>query len=163
VNGNGEEEWEFTHQSVTHVLPPYGWLAIGSDEFYESSELLDGKRCDRVSSREYVFVDGRGSFLTFDGIGTSGSIAVRRGRNGSGLSIIAIEGVEGISISLPTRPFGPEGVRTEISRVAKARRISVRAFDQNGKALGPVPASKTQAGWKIQPRDGALRYEIRIE
>ncbi|KPL11803.1 hypothetical protein AMJ85_02945 [candidate division BRC1 bacterium SM23_51] len=163
INGNAEEEWEFDHGGVTHVLPPYGWLAIQSDEFYESSELLNGKHCDRVSSAEYVFIDGRGSLFTFDGIATSGSLAVRRAKGGSGLSAITVEGVGGIGITSPKRTFGPEDVRTEIGRVAEANRISVRAFDQDGKNLGAAPVSKIHSGWKIQPREGALRYKIRIE
>jgi hypothetical protein len=55
------------------------WLAIQGDRFYEASELVDGKRCDRVTSPEYVFLDGRGAVQSIDGVSTSGSLVVRRG------------------------------------------------------------------------------------
>jgi hypothetical protein len=163
VNGNGERPWTVTHQGTTHVLPPYGWLAIQPDGFYECSELADGKRYDRVSSPEYVFLDGRGTVRTFDGIATSGSIAVRRGEEGNALSITAIEGVNGFTITSPPQTFGPKEVRSEIARVANARQIGVQAFDVDGKDLGAVPVSKLPSGWKIASREGALRYEVRIE
>ena len=163
VNGNGEKAWEVTRDGVKRVLPPYGWLAVQGNEFFECSEILDGKRYDRVSAPDYVFLDGRGVSRSFDGIATSGSLAVRIGEKGSGLSLIAVEGVGAIGMSSPPRTFGPNDVRTEIARVAKAGRISARAFDRDGKDLGLAPVSKTAAGWTISPRDGALRYEIRIE
>jgi len=161
VNGNGDEPWEIKRGVATTVLPPFGWLALGADGFRESSALVDGKRCDRVGSPEYVFVDGRGSACACDGIATSGSLAVRRNKESGGLSIIAVEGVKEIFILPPLQTFGREDVRTEIARVAKAARIQVRAFDPDGKDLGAVAASKTNSGWKITPLDGALRYEIR--
>ena len=164
INGNAAEPWKVTHQGTTHVLPPYGWLAVGADGFLESSELAsDGKRYDRVSSPEYVFVDGRGSPQTVDGVATSGSLAVRRNKEGNGLSLIAVEGVEGITISSPKKSFGANDVRTEIARVAKANRLSVRAFDMDGKDLGSATTAKTSSGWKIVSLAGSLRYEIQIK
>jgi len=163
VNGNASESWEVTHQGVSHIMPPYGWLAIQSDEFYESSELVDGKRCDRVSCPELIFVDGRGSFCLLDGIGTSGSLAVRRSKEGNGLSMTAIEGVETITITSPKGSFGRKDVRTEVARLATAGSILVRAFDQNGKDLGNVSVSRRTAGWKIDGQKDALIYAIRTE
>ena len=163
VNGNPEEVWKVTCDGVAHLLPPHGWLAVKEGEFYECSELGNGKRYDHVSSPEYVFGDGRGALRTFDGIATSGSIAVRRSNNKRGLSIVAIEGVGEIGITSPQRRFGARDVRTEIARIAGANRISARAFDQDGKDLGLAPVVKTSAGWQIGPQENALRYEIRIE
>jgi len=163
INGNDRESWEVIREGEVHALPPYGWLAIQSDEFYECSELRDGRRYDRVSSPDYVFVDGRGVFRSFDGIGTSGSVAVRRTKEENGLSVIAIEGVEEIIIAPPSRTLGPDDVRAQIARVAEAGRLSARAFDPGGEGLGIVPVSKTRAGWNLRAKEGALRYEIRVD
>jgi hypothetical protein len=160
VNGNDKEPWQIISKGEPHVLPPYGWLAIQSDVFYEGSELRDGKRVDRVSSPDYVFVDGRGTFRSFDGIGASGSVAVRRKKAGKGLSIVTIEGAEQIAITSPSRTYGQEDVRTHIARVAKAGHLSTRAFDLHGKDLGAVMVSKTSTEWKLQAKKDALRYEI---
>jgi len=35
VNGNAEESWRIEYQGAVHELPPFGWLAIGTDGFYE--------------------------------------------------------------------------------------------------------------------------------
>lgn len=163
VNGNGEQAWTAALEGESHVLPPYGWLAVQPDEFYECSALLNGKRYDRVSSSEYIFMDGRGVLCTFDGIGTSGSLAVSRGQEGAALSITAIEGINTIHIHSPGRGYPPNDVRTQIARVAKAKRVSVRASDREGKELGDAAVSTSAEGWTIEGQDGAARYEVRIE
>jgi hypothetical protein len=163
VNGNAGEAWKVGYGGTTHILPPHGWLAIHADEFFESSELAEGKRYDCVGSPEYVFLDGRGSMRTFEGIGTSGSLVVKKSEKGTALSMIAIEGVDGIEIRLPKRVFGPKDIRAQIARVAKASRVSVGAFDQDGKDLGAAGVSKMPSGWKIAGRENARRYEVRIE
>jgi hypothetical protein len=163
INGNSEQAWEVAHKGERHVLPPFGWLAVQSDRFYECSELRDGNRYDRVSSAAYVFIDGRGFFRSFDGIGTSGSLAVRLGKEGSDLSIIAVEGVQGFRFVSPEKTYPRGDVRTQIARVARADRIAVHAFDVGGKDLGNVAASKIAEGWRIGGKDTAVRYEVRVE
>ncbi len=163
VNGNAATSWEVSHGGVRHVLPPYGWLAVQGNEFYEGSELADGRRYDYVSSPDYVFLDGRGSGREFHGIATSGSLVVQRGEKGNDLSLIAVEGVDDITITRPARDYGDKDIRSTIGRVAGAKTISTHALDLEGKDLGIVEALKVPSGWKIPVRPKAIRYDIHVE
>jgi hypothetical protein len=60
VNGNASQSWRAEHEGVAHDLPPFGWLAVGTDGFFECSETADGKRSDRARTPQCVFLDGRG-------------------------------------------------------------------------------------------------------
>ena len=145
---------------VTHDLPPFGWLAIGADGFLESSETLDGKRRDWAGATDCIFLDGRGTWRQFDGVATSGSVAVRRGKDGRGLSIITIEGVDRVSLGKPQGGSGPGDVRAAITTVAQSPAIAVRAFDQGGRDLGDVAARPLAPGWEIRPPQCTLRLEV---
>ena len=160
INGNASESWQVEHEKQVHNLPSFGWLAIGADGFIESSESIDGKRFDRASSPACIFIDGRGTWREFDGIGTSGSVAVTRPDSGDGLSVVTVEGVDRVAISRPEGPFAADDVRTAIARVAQAPGVVVRAFDVSGKDLGGVTARRTQIGWEIDPPKGAVRLGI---
>jgi hypothetical protein len=163
VNGNAEESWRVEHQGTVHELPPFGWLAIGADGFYECSESLDGKRYDRASSPECVFIDGRGTWRSFDGIATSGSVAVRRAKDGKGLSIITIEGVDRLVTAKPGGTFASDDVRSTIGQVAEAKAVMAEAFDLSDKDLGDVAIRKTESGWELQPPDSTVRLEIAVK
>jgi hypothetical protein len=163
VNGNAEESWRIEHQGTAHELPPFGWLAIGTDGFYECSESLDGKRYDRASSPDCVFVDGRGTWRSFDGIETSGSVAVRRAMDDKSLSIITVEGMDRLMIAKPGGTFTLDDVRTAIEAVAHAESIMVKAFDPNNNDLGEVAIQKTESGWELKPPDSTVRLEVAVK
>ena len=169
VNGNTSESWRVEHAGVTHDLPPCGWLATGTDDFYECSEAVEGKRYDFARSPECIFLDGRDTWRAFEGIATSGSVAVRRVREGEGLSIITVEGVERLVIGKPEGTFGGEDVRTAVAAVARAEDIAVHAFDQNEKDLGEATVRRTgeksfaPTAWEIQPPSSTVRLEVAIK
>ena len=163
VNGNAEESWRFEHQSTAHELPPFGWLAIGADGFYECSESLDGKRYDRAISSDCIFIDGRGTWCSFDGIAASGSVAVRRAKDDKGLSIITVEGVDRLMIAKPDGTFTSDDVRTAIEAVAHAESITAKVFDLNNNDLGDVAIQKTESGWELRPPDSTVRLEVGVK
>jgi hypothetical protein len=163
VNGNATEPWRVEQEGVAHDLPPFGWLAAGIDDFYEGSELLDGTRCDRAGSREGIFLDGRGAWREYDGIGASGSIAVRHAKEGKGLSIITVEGVDRLVIAVPRGQFKPTDVRTAIAEIAQSPAIVARAFDQNDKDLGEPGAEHTTSGWELRPPPATVRMEVSVQ
>ncbi len=163
INGNPTKSWDVDYNGVRHILPPFGWIAVQGDEFCEGSELAGGTRYDHVSSPDYIFLDGRGSLRDCDGVGTSGSLAVRRGERGNDLCLIAVEGVQEVTISKPARTFDATDIRAAVGRVAGAKSISIRAFDLEGKDLGGVEAAKVPSGWRIPALPNAIRYDIRVE
>jgi hypothetical protein len=160
VNGSAEEPWRVEHQGTAHDLPPFGWLAIGTDGFYECSESLNGKRYDRVSSPDCIFIDGRGMWRTFDGIETSGSVAIRRAKEGEGLSVITVEGVTRLSITRPEDTFASYDLRTAIDAIAQSEAIVARAFDQSDKDLGEVTVRQMAAGWELRPPESTVRLDV---
>jgi hypothetical protein len=163
VNGNAEESWLVEHEGTEHNLPPFGWLAIGTDGFYECSESLNGKRYDRVSAPDGVFIDGRGMWRTFDGIETSGSVAIRPAQEGKGLSVITVEAVDRLSITRPEHTFASYDLRTTIDTIAQSETIAVRAFDQSDKELDEVSVRRIMSGWEIRPPKSAVRLDIEVK
>jgi len=155
VNGNASESW----QVQGHDLPPFGWLALGTDGFIECSASLEGRRYDRARSPECVFVDGRGTWRSFDSIGTSGSVAVRRAEEGYGITAILIEGVDRLVIAEPDGSFGPDDVRTTIASLVDTG-VEATAYDQSGQRLGEATIRKLESGWEITPPQSAIRLEI---
>jgi hypothetical protein len=164
LNGNEEKHWTLEWRGRNHTLPPFGWLAVLGDEFFTASSLVDGKRIDRLSSPEYVFLDGRGSYAELDGIGTSGSVAVLGRKNASGLTVFAVEGVESLTVSAGTVPRPAGDVRAKISELADSRSISVQAVDIDGKIVGhhkvDRPSGAGPVKWPIPVVHGAVRYEV---
>jgi hypothetical protein len=163
VNGNAAESWRVEHEGLTHDLPPFGWLAVGTDGYYECSEVADGKRYDRARTPECIFLDGRGTWRQFDGIGTAGSVAVRQAKEGNGLSIITIEGVERLLIGKPPETSGPDDVRAAVTAVAGSKGIVVQAFDDQEKDLGEVAAERSASSWEIRPPRSAVRLEVQVK
>jgi len=143
-----------------HDLPPFGWLAIGKDSFYECSESIDGKRYDRASSPECVFVDGRGTWRSFDGIAPSGSMVVRCGKQSESLSIIIIEGVDRLVIAGPGGTFASNDVRATVAAVAHAKAIAVQAFDLSDEDLGEIAIQRTKSGWELKPPASTVRLDV---
>jgi hypothetical protein len=163
VNGNASQSWRVEHRGARHDLPPFGWLAVGSDGFFESSEAVDGKRNDRAITPDCLFLDGRGTWRDCDGIGASGSVAVRRAAGGRGLSITTIEGADRLAIGKPQGRFGPEDVRTALGAIAQAKAIVVRALDQNEKDLGEVATQRTPSGWEVRPPQATVRLDVGVK
>jgi hypothetical protein len=163
VNGYAEESWVIEHNDAVHNLPPFGWLAVGAHGFHECSGSIDGRRYDRASSPECIFVDGRGQWRSFDGVAASGSVAVRRANNGRGLSIITVEGVDRLEIAQPSGTFDSDDVRTAIGAVACAEEIAVKAFDLIGKELGDTTIRRIAYGWELSPPPSTLRMEIAVK
>jgi hypothetical protein len=162
VNGNPAQPWQVEVDGDVHILPPYGWLAVQGHDFFESSELLDGSRCDRVSSSSYVFLDGRGMTRDFSGVRTAGSLAVKPLEE-NGLLLIAVEGVDQIRLTEPDSAGGAaEDVRNLIAQAAAAEELNVEAFNVDGLSLGSAEVSRDRGGWTIYSVPEALRYELRI-
>ena len=160
INGNTEESWEIQYRGDRHNLPPFGWLAIGVDGFYECSESINGKRYDFAGSPECIFMDGRGAWRSLDGIATAGSVAVRGAKEGSGLSIITIEDVDRLVLATSGGTFAPHDVRATIGAVARAKAITVQAFDLSDKILGEVVMRRTESGWELKPPADTVRLEV---
>ncbi len=165
VNGNASESWQLA--DVGYDLPPFGWLALGTDSFIECSALLDGQRYDRASSPDCIFLDGRGAWRRFDGLATSGSVAVRRAKEGMGISATLIEGVERLVIARPfvganddSPVLGPDDVRTAITTLVDRPAITVAAYDQDGQRTGDAEIRRTESEWEIVPPASAVRLDI---
>ncbi len=158
VNGNATEPWQLA--DAGYDLPPFGWLALGADGFIECSALLDGQRYDRASSPDCIFLDGRGAWRRFDGVATSGSVAVRCVKEGAGISVTLIEGVERLVIGRPEGSFGPDDVRTTIAALVDKPAITVAAYDQNGQKTGDAEIRRTESEWEIVPPATAVRLDI---
>jgi len=88
---------------------------------------------------------------------------VRPAKEGNGLSITTVEGVDKLVISKPEGTFSPEDVRTLISAVAGAQTITTRAVDVNDKDLGDVTVRNTGSAWEIQPPKSTVRLDITIK
>jgi len=160
VNGYPDSTWAVQAPSGLYTLPPFGWVAVQPDDFFEASALSQGHRYDEVASPEYIFLDGRGVFRRNSGIGFSGSLAVRKLQTGGGLSITLVEGIGNIEIGETGSEHLFDDVRTEITRVARARSIRVKAFDLEGRECPAPKTSREDTRWIIQPTAGAVRYAI---
>jgi hypothetical protein len=163
VNGNATESWRVEHQGTGHDLPPFGWLAVGTDGFFESSETVEGTRCDRATTADCLFLDGRGAWREYEGIGTSGSVAVRPGKASRTLSITTIEGVDRLVLGRPRGSFDPKDVRTALGAIAQGESVVVRAVDSNEKDLGAAAVRRTSSGWEIRPPQAAVRLDVRLK
>jgi len=76
VNANEEEHLSVAMGAKRFVLPPYGWVARGTDGFLEYSALVDGRRQDFVRSAAYVYFDGRGFEGQQGGVRSRGQVIV---------------------------------------------------------------------------------------
>ena len=160
VNGNATKDWEIEVGGEKHLLPPFGWLARQGQEYYSGSEVMNGKRFDLSSSAEYLFLDGRGTRISKEGISTSGSLAVRPGSGQRTLSIITIDGVDSITIQPVDQPAATNPLTRRIGEAAKAERLAVRAINPDGQELGRIEATRNESGWVIRADSQARRYEI---
>jgi hypothetical protein len=159
VNGNEKTPWTVSFAGTRFTLPAFGWLAAQGKDFITMSLDEGGKRFDRLSSPDYVFVDGRGTLRAFDGVETDGSYAIRPAEGEAGLSIIAVEPGSGLRLSAPKAAFGPSDVRTRIARAASAQSLPVRAYDSRGVFVGEAAMTRGQ----LPLTSTAIRYELRYE
>jgi len=164
INGNESKPWNIELKKTTYTLPPFGWIAAQGKDFFTGSYLLNGRRVDRVSSAHYVFLDGRDNFQELDGIGTSGSVAVLPGMGHSGLSIIAVGGVEKLVLSGGKSPYGSSDIRARLSRLAGAHAVSIKGFDIDGRITGEKQIlrakNSSESKWNIPIFPGTVRYEL---
>jgi len=162
VNGNDKRYWTVDAGKEQVTLSPFGWVAIKGREFFEKSSVHEGHRADLVGSPMYVYVDGRGQETEYAGIRTSGAVAVRPAADGeTGLSIIAVEGVEKIEISKPEGRYSRGDVRRMIGEIARAESLEVKAYDVEGNTVGQASVERIEGGWRIRGMEKAVRYEGR--
>ncbi|KPL21570.1 MAG: hypothetical protein AMJ75_09750, partial [Phycisphaerae bacterium SM1_79] len=110
-----------------------------------------------------IFIDGRGTWRSFDGIATSGSVAVRCTTENKGLSIITIEDVNRLMIAKPSGTFASDDVRATIGAVARAEAIAVQAFDLSDKDLGEITIQRTESGWELKPPASTVRLDVTVK
>ncbi|HOE11051.1 MAG TPA: hypothetical protein PLQ35_08575 [bacterium] len=164
VNGNDKRYWTVDAGKEQVTLSPFGWVAIKGREFFEKSSVHEGHRADLVGSPMYVYVDGRGQETEYAGIRTSGAVAVRPAADGeTGLSIIAVEGVEKIKISKPEGRYSRGDVRHMIGEIARAESLEVEAYDVEGNTVGQASVERIEGGWRITAQTKAVRYEVGIK
>jgi hypothetical protein len=108
-----------------------------------------------------IFLDGRGVWRECDGVSASGSLAVRRVKDGSGLSVIVVEGVDRFVIRKPRQKSSPADVRTALSDIAGSKAITVRARDADERESGEIAIQRVPDGWEVRPPAKAVRLEIR--
>jgi hypothetical protein len=163
VNGNEKQVWVVNFDGKQHSLPPFGWLAVQGNDFIASSLLEDGKRFDRVSSPDYVYLDGRGRYRESDGIGTADSVAVRPLPDGKGISIIAIERSSRLKLKSQQAQGKENDARSSIARLSRASRLQLETFDLGGKRIGLTildPKEGAEKDWEIPLVAGAVRYDV---
>lgn len=87
VNGHQSQLWPVTYNSITHYLPPNGWLFASQEkELFGYSALVDansnpspaGTRADFLYNKDYMLVDGRGSMINFGSDYTGQDIVFNR-------------------------------------------------------------------------------------
>jgi hypothetical protein len=81
-------------------------------------------------------------------------------REGKGLSIIIVEGVDRLAIAQPSGTFNSDDVRATIGAVARAKAIAVRASDLSDKDLGEVAIQWTEIGWELRPPMSTVRLNL---
>ncbi len=167
INGNPNETWTIERNGEIYQIPSYGWMAVQGKDFFTGSLLKNNERFDLVSSPEYVFLDGRGTYRECDGIGAEGSVAVIWPESKEGLSIISVEGVKKLSIGTADCQFNRNDIRAEISRIHQAKAISIDAFDINEDAVYDqqhvLNNKNAEGNWEIPTVENAIRYEIRFK
>lgn len=141
MNGGSWGDWSVRDQSgKTVLLPAFGWLAVNRRTgFYEFSAMVDGSRVDSVRSSEFEFLDGRGKRTRDGNLEARGSVALRH--KDFGIELIDIYGNDRI------------GFRANASG-------KLTAFDPEGKALGPVPATVADGWVEFEPVAGARSYRF---
>jgi len=141
VNRSSAGSWTVKDRSGKSVeLPVSGWLVFNpTNNFYEISANVDGKRIDYVKAPEFEFLDGRGQWTEHGNLGATGSVALRQ-RDGGILELIDIYGNDRISFQ------------------AKADGV-LMAYDPEGKSLRKVDLTSPRSGWhQFKPVSGGRSY-----
>jgi hypothetical protein len=140
VNRGAAGNWTVKDERGNAIdVPPSGWLGFNvKNGVHEFSAIVEGKRIDYAKSPAFEFLDGRGRWIEYGGIGAAGSVA-RREIAGA-IELIDIYGNERIAFRA-TRP----GV--------------LKGFDPDGKGLSTVPVTSRGDGWyEFTPVPNGRKY-----
>jgi hypothetical protein len=130
------------------ALPPAGWLAWQEKGGLYSYSALDGtNRVDYLTSRAYIYLDGRGGWFNAPEAGSNGGLAIYP----AGKNRLRVMRTSGEGAFVIRRPYGVRGSLA-----------SAEAFDVDGNKL-PAPAWRdTDSETRIDPVDKAVRYELQF-
>jgi len=141
VNGS-KEVWKVGVFGKIYELPPWGWCAVHRKSgFLEFSAIVDGRRADHVSSREYEYVDGRGAEQSGRFLVAAGAAVWRKTSDGK-VEILDIYGNDRIGI----RALG--GLE------------NCAAYDGSGASMGYAEIRKDRDTIWIKCIKGARRYVL---
>ena len=144
VNRAASGDWAVLDNHGAAVnLPAAGWLVFNSSTgFYEISANQQDHRIDYVSSRGFQFLDGRGRWTRQGNLAASGSVVLRRRENDM-FELIDIYGNQKLAVRSPGK-------------------LSVTAYDSDGKSMGNVVAT-TSGGWQeIRTVSAARSYRCLV-
>lgn len=127
VNCSEDSDWPVTVDGESYLLPPFGWLALGADDFTEYSCLRNGARADYVDSPVYRYLDGGDAIAESPGLSADGAVALRKLQPGR-WQLILIENVKQLRIE--PRSLLPSG----------AREVTLIPETQSGELREPIVA-----------------------
>jgi Concanavalin A-like lectin/glucanases superfamily len=81
VNANSKQNWDVKLNNRTYKLPPYGYVAELPKQILEYSALINGKRVDFVTGKEYTYCSGNGQNIDFGIIKCSQSYYIKESSN----------------------------------------------------------------------------------
>jgi len=146
VNGSPDRAWEVGVGGEEWKLPPFGWLAAGSD-FFECSVEHEGRRVDYVQSPEYVYYDGRDEETPFLNLACASSLLLRRGSGGRELEVLNINRAPRFAWNDPHGEAVP---------------VQCTAFTAEGTEIGEVGIVEEGGRYWFAGPTNALRYVIRL-
>jgi len=139
VNGSRQERLRVRVDGRDFDLPPNGWWGRSGDGTVEAfSGDRDGRRCDYVTSPDYLYVDGRGRFVRFPQAAGSGLSVCRTMRDGN-WEVILFDGKEA-------------GFAVNAERAT--------AVDEARKPLGPAELRRARGLTWVMPVKGAFSYVL---
>jgi hypothetical protein len=148
VNGNENLSMTVEKGGVKHVLPPFGWLAVGNGFLEYSESSADGGRVDFVSSPEYIYLNTHGKKRSRGGLTINGSAAVRQ--SGCGTTRLLVMENDGT----PMRLKIGEGT------LAGSRTLRVEARDICGVTLKTAIVKVVDGEITVPNVEKAMEYVI---
>ncbi|MCC6730276.1 MAG: hypothetical protein IT208_13140 [Chthonomonadales bacterium] len=168
LNDSATEAWRVRVGARTIVLPPAGWAAWqpaskgpGADPgFLTWSALVDGRKADYLRSAAYIYLDGRGAWLSTPEAAFSGSLAIEP----AGPGRVRVTRISGEGPFVVRRPYGARGtvVRCEVRNV-EGKRLADAALRESGAEtwVEPVAGGLTyllvftgKPSWRVAPAFG---------